>query len=379
MPWKDRTVEKLREEFVEAAKSCSNFSALCREYGITRKSGYEWVKRSENGEMLCDRSHKPHSFPNKTSFDVEAEILKIRYENPEWGAKTILKIMENNGYTVLPCARTINNILQRNNCISEIESLKRKEFVRFQKEHCNELWQADFKGDFGLTDGTRCYPLDIIDDCSRFCLRAEGKPNTLGVIQSFEDTFREYGMPKAILTDNGAQFAGPHKGISRFERWLMDLDIIPIHSRPMHPQTQGKIERFHRTMKNELLKYNDFQNISDAIQGLDSWKKKYNEVRPHEALGMKCPADVYISSPRKYPEHISDYEYSGAYSLIKVNNWGYLRFDSVRVFLSESMADTKLEVRKAENDIFAVCYRNFRIAEIDAVTGKLLNRQIWRL
>ena len=379
MPWKDKTVEELRKEFIEAANTASNFSSLCREFGITRKTGYKWLKRCEESDDLTDRSHVPHCIPGKTPEEIERIILNLRSENPGWGAKTLRKVLENNGYANLPCVRTINNILLRNGCISEAESQKRKEFIRFQREYCNELWQVDFKGDFALLDGTRCFPLDILDDCSRYCLRAEGKSNTQGVRQSFEATFVEFGLPKAILSDNGAQFAGFKGGYTQFERWLMDLDIIPIHGRIMHPQTQGKIERFHRTMKTELLEHRIFANLSEASVALDQWRIKYNEVRPHEALGMKCPAEVYIPSQRSYPTKIEPYEYSGLYRMIKVNNWGYLRFDNIRVFLSETMADTYLEIRPTENDSFWVCYRNYRIAEIDAITGKLLNRRIYRL
>lgn len=379
MPWKDKTVEELRKEFVEAAKTSKNFSSLCREFGITRATGYKWVKRNDRSCSMSDRSHAPLHIPGKTPAEIEEAILRVRSDNPEWGAKTILKVLENNGYTELPCIRTANNILQRNGCISETESQKRKEFIRFQREHCNELWQTDFKGDFALLDGTRCFPLDILDDCSRYCLRAEGKSNAQGVRQSFEATFIEFGLPKAILSDNGAQFAGFKGGYTQFERWLMDLDITPIHGRVMHPQTQGKIERFHRTMKNELLKHNDFADLAEASNALNQWRVKYNEIRPHEALGLKCPADVYIPSTRPYPDKIQPYEYSGIYRMIKVNNWGYLRFDHIQVYLSETMADVRLELRPADGDLFEVCYRNFRIAQIDAVSGKLLNRRIARL
>ena len=379
MPWKDRTVEELRKEFVEAAKHSKNFSSLCRDFGITRATGYKWVKRSKEDGCMSDRSHIPIHIPGKTCTEIEEAILSVRAENPEWGAKTILKVLSNNGYTGLPCIRTANNILQRNNCISEAESQKRKAFLRFQREHCNELWQTDFKGDFALLDGTRCHPLDILDDCSRYCLRAEGKSNMQGVRQSFEATFIEFGLPNAILSDNGAQFAGFKGGYTQFERWLMDLDIVPIHGRIMHPQTQGKIERFHRTMKNELLKYNDFLDLAEASIALEKWRIKYNQERPHEALGLKCPADVYIPSTRSYPTKIKPYEYGGTHRIIKVNNWGYLRFDNIQIYLSETMADTRLEVRYGEGDYFDICYRNFRIAQVDAVTGKLLNRRITRI
>ena len=379
MPWKDKTVEELRKEFVEAAKTTKNFSSLCREFGITRKTGYKWVKRSEQDYPLSDRSHIPLHIPGRTESEIEEAILRVRAENPEWGAKTIRKILENNGYTNLPCTRTINNILQRHGCISEEESQKRKGFIRFEREYCNELWQTDFKGDFPLLDGNRCFPLDIIDDHSRYCLGIFPKANATGVKQSFEIVFSEFGLPKAILSDHGAQFAGFKGGYTQFERWLMDLDVAPIHGRILHPQTQGKIERFHRTMKKELLKYHDFADLAQATIAFEQWRIKYNEVRPHAALNMRCPADVYIPSTRIYSGKIESYEYSGIYRMIKVNNWGYLRFDKIQLFLSETMANTYLEIRPTKNDCFAVCYRNYRIAEINATTGSLLNRRIVRL
>lgn len=378
MPWKDRTVKELREEFVCAAKEAANFSSLCREFGITRKTGYKWVERAKENEGLSDRSHIPFSIPSRTVPEIEDLIVSMRLDNPGWGGKKILQVLENRGYRNLPCIRTANNILKRNHCISPEESAKRSAFVRFQREHCNEMWQTDFKGDFALLNGERCFPFDILDDCSRFCLKLEAKGSMQGIRKSFENTFREYGMPKSILSDNGAQFAGFRGGYTQFERWLMDLDISPIHGRIVHPQTQGKIERFHRSMKDELLKYAVFADLEEAASALNDWREKYNNLRPHEALNMKCPADVYTASTRKYPEKIRDYEYSGAYPLIKVNNWGYLRFDNIRVYLSETMADTRVEIHAVEGDIFEVYYRNYRIAQIDAAEKKLLNRHISR-
>ena len=379
MPWKDKTVEELRKEFVEAAKTSKNFSSLCREFGISRKTGYKWVERNTQSCALTDRSHAPINVPGKTPSDIENAILRIRADNPEWGAKTILKVLENNGYSNLPCIRTANNILQRNGCISETESQKRKEFLRFQREHCNELWQIDFKGDFPLLDGTRCFPLDIIDDCSRYCLGIYPKNNTLGVTQIMEQVFKEYGLPNAILSDNGGQFAGFKGGYTQFERWLMDLDILPIHGRPLHPQTQGKIERFHRTMKNELLKRTAFIDLADADKHLKEWRVKYNEVRPHEAIDMRCPADIYIPSERKYPDKIKSYEYSGMHRILKVNYKGYLRFDSKVFYLSETMIGAELELRLDSGPFASLCYRNYKIAELDLAAEQLLNRRIFRI
>lgn len=384
MPWGEKTVEKLREEFVLAAERSNNFSEICREFGITRRTGYKWMARAVAAESLSDRfsnrSTAPKNVANKTPSETEVLILDCRKENPAWGGKTIRKVLENDGHSKLPCVKTCNNILKRNGCIDPAESLKHKPYQRFEREQCNELWQTDFKGDFALLDGSRCFPLTILDDHSRFSILIEAKLNTLGVKDSFKRAFLTYGMPDSVLSDNGAQFAGFRGGYASFERWLMDYQILPIHGRIMHPQTQGKIERFHRTMNQELLKNKSFHNLTDVDTQLQSWRRKYNELRPHEALGLKSPAQVYVPSERIYRDEPDKFEYSGLYPIRKVNNWGYLRFEPVQVYLSETMANTYLEIRPGcSDDSFLICYRQFKIAEIDAASKKLINRKISRL
>lgn len=381
MPWENKTVEELREEFVAAAQVNSNFSQVCREFGITRKTGYKWLNRSKQGLPMSDESRRPHRIAGKTSFETEEKILEVREANPGWGAKKIHDVLINRGEEDMPCVRTVNNILKRNGCISEEESLKHKPYQRFEKESCNEMWQTDFKGEFLMKDGNYCYPLNILDDHSRYILTIKPSLSTGNLVKdTFERTFYEFGMPNSILSDNGAQFAGFRKGYTLFEKWLMDHDILPIHGRIKHPQTQGKIERFHRSMKEELLKYREFENIEDADRQLQEWREKYNTVRPHEALGMKCPADVYQRSRREYSAKVEKYEYSGQYHVLKVNSWGYVRFNNFQVYLSETMIDERIEFRpNPHGDSFFACYRNYRIAEFDAVTGELISRFIAKL
>ena len=380
MPWKDKTVEELRKEFVEAAESCSNFSLLCREFGITRATGYKWVKRYENEETLSDRSRRPNITANKTSEVIEAQIIETRTVHPGWGAKKIKVSLENKGME-MPCVKTVNNILNRYGCISKEEALKHKAFTRFEKERCNEMWQTDFKGEFKMQDGKYCFPLDIFDDHSRFVIRIKPSESTSNlVLPTFREAFYEYGMPDSVLSDNGAQFAGFRQGYTQFEKWLMNHDILPIHGRIKHPQTQGKIERFHRAMNQELLNHYTPKDISDAERVFNDWRNCYNNERPHEALGMKCPSDIYVSSERTYRDQVDKYEYSGKYHVIKVNNWGYVRFDRWQIYLSETMIDERIEFRPNPNgDTFIACYRNFAIGEFDVHTGKLLHRKIWRL
>ena len=378
MPWETKTVMEQREQFVnEVMARKSTVTALCLKYGISRKTGYKWLKRAAEGLPLCDQSRRPNRQPSKTAEEIEAKIVEIRLSCRAWGGRKIRSVLEADGVEGLPSDKTCSNIIKRNGLVDPEESAKHTACQRFEKEYCNEMWQTDFKGDFLLGNGVRCYPLTVLDDHARYSLRIEPKDSATDVKSSFIAVFREYGLPNSVLSDNGSQFAGAHRGLSTFERFLMDLDILPIHGRPFHPQTQGKIERFHRTFKQEALQTIP-SNMTEAAVRFENWRRLYNEIRPHHALGMKTPASVYLPSTREYYEP-KPYVYDEGAKLFKVNNWGYLRFGSLRLFLSESMADTRVEVRFAEDEKIWIIYRNYIIATVDAVEGKLLNRHIRRL
>ena len=381
MPWEHKTVIEQREDFVLAAQECSNFSALCRKWGISRKSGYKWVQRAAAGDALDDRSRRPRRVSNRTPEAVEGKILALRAQQPGWGARKLKVVLERSGEADIPSERTICRILRRHGFVDPEESRKRQPYQRFEREHCNELWQADFKGEFRTLDGKHCYPLDIIDDHSRFVLRIAAADSTLQVvIPVFESAFREYGLPQAVLSDNGWQFAGFHQGYTRFEKWLMDLNILPIHGRIGHPQTQGKIERFHGTMKREFLRHRNFANAAQANAQLQRWRHTYNMQRPHEALGMCCPGEVYVPSTRCLPRRIPAAQYGGQFQVVKVNSAGYIRLDDFKTYLSETMAGCPIELRPSEDgEVIIACYRNFKIAEFAARNGERLNRKISRL
>ena len=316
MPWMERRVKMLREEFItRSMEEDRNISALCEEFGISRKTGYKWIKRYREDGCLEDRSKRPHKISSKTDDKMERLILETRQERPRWGAQKIQIYLGHKGYP-MPCVRTVNNILKRNGLISQEASLARKPFKRFEREQNNELWQADFKGDFMMANGKRCYPLTILDDHSRYALLIEPKPDQKDIQSSFIRVFRDFGLPESILTDNGATFAGFKSGYTQFERMLMDHDILPIHGRVYHPQTQGKIERFHRSLKNEVLYLRDIQNLDDAAKVFKNWQQIYNFERPHAALKNKCPAEIYSISPRPFLESIPPYDYSSKISLI---------------------------------------------------------------
>ena len=378
MSWETKTVMEQRKEFIIAASAeDANISQLCREFGISRKTGHKWINRAELGLPLCDQSRRPHRQPSKTAVEIEQRIIQMRLDHPAWGGKTIWAALEAAGVDGLPSTKTCCNILKRNGLIDPAESAKHTAFQRFEKEYCNEMWQTDFKGDFLLRNGVRCYPLTILDDHSRFNIRIEPKTSATGVKDSFIRAFQEFGLPNSVLSDNGAQFAGAHRGLSQFERFLMDLDILPIHGRPIHPQTQGKIERFHRTLKKEALRVTP-ANMEEARIQLENWRWVYNEIRPHHSLGLRTPSSVYQPSTRPYYEP-KPYIYDEGAKLIKVNNWGYIRFGPMQRFLSEAMADTHVEIRFDDNDTFSILYRNYKIASVDAIEQKLIERHIRRL
>jgi transposase InsO family protein len=328
---------------------------------------------------LEDKSKRPHKIGSKTNDKVERLILEARQERPRWGAQKIQVYLGHKGYS-MPCVRTVNNILKRNGLISQEASLARKPFKRFERERNNELWQADFKGDFMMANGKRCYPLTILDDHSRYALLIEPKPDQKDIQSNFIRIFRDFGLPESILTDNGATFAGFKSGYTQFERMLMDQGILPIHGRVYHPQTQGKIERFHRSLKNEILYLRDIHDLDDAAKVFKNWQQIYNFERPHAALKNKCPAEIYSVSPRPFLESIPPYDYSSKNRLYRINNWGFLRFAKYQIYISETFRDTFVQLVPVESeDIALVCYRNFIIAKIDVKWGELLSRKAYRL
>jgi transposase InsO family protein len=242
MPWEEYTVEQNRLNFVlESIEKELSFSALCRKYNITRKTGQKWLDRYLNGEDLSNRSNTPFHMPNKTSTDIEMLILNARKSHDTWGSRKLKKYLENKGYSNLPAHSTISDILKRNNCISKSESLKHLPYTKFERDLPNELWQTDFKGDFLMSNGKRCFPLTVLDDNSRYslCIDAKDNQKSEGVFGSFERLFKTYGLPNAILCDNGNPWGCSQRtGYTKFEVWLMKLDIQPIHGRILHPQTQ---------------------------------------------------------------------------------------------------------------------------------------------
>ena len=382
MPWKEQKVENTRQEFVaEAIRKEKSFSALCREYNVTRKTGYKWVERYRAGEPLSNYSHRPETHPHKTRAETEELIVQARIAHPAWGARKLKRYLENQGHTNLPVQSTICSILNRRELVEAEASLAHIPVRRFERDKANELWQADFKGDFGMMDSTRCFPLTVLDDHSRYSLAIEAKSNQRqqGVQASFSHLFSQYGMPDSLLCDNGAPWGCSQGGFTCFEVWLMQHDILPIHGRPLHPQTQGKEERFHRTMKEELLKRTVIENLAHAQKTFDAWRRVYNHERPHAALDLDVPAKRFrVSKPRYPPDRLPEPQYDSGKQLRKVNCKGYISLHSHRYFFSDAFIGKYMELVEEKDDILSLCYGAFRVARVDLKEQCFLSKRIFR-
>lgn len=243
MPWKEKGLETMREEFVKRVLSHEKSkSALCAEYGISRPTGDKWIARYFAGEDLNDKSKVPKTIANKTDEDIETLIVDYRKQYPTMGATKIHRMLLDEGKTDIPCAKTINNIFKRNGLIKKEDSLASTQHKRFEKSAPNEMWQADFKGHFTIKNGFVCHPLDIIDDHSRYnlCCSPLGSETFVEVRPYMESIFEEYGLPFSFLCDNGNPWGTSQStGFTKFEVWLMELGVLTLHGRGCHPQTQG--------------------------------------------------------------------------------------------------------------------------------------------
>ena len=383
MPWEEKTVSDQRAEFVaQVIMGEESMSALCRAYGISRPTGYKWVARFLNGESLCDRSHAPLGRPFRTDPEMEQRILEVRDAHETWGPRKIRRYLMDTGVMdALPAPSTIGDILKRNGRIDEAVSAQHTPWKRFERDAPNALWQMDYKGHFGLGNGQRCHGLTILDDHSRFSLCLDAKEN-----EQWEPTkaslirvFEEFGIPDAILCDNGTPWSDNKNGYTPFEIWMMQMDVTPMHGRPLHPQTQGKDERFHRTLKDDLLRRKALADLEEAQREFDAFRYCYNYERPHGALALDVPAKHYRPSKRPYIPAPKEPEYDSGKNLRKVNCKGYISVLQHRYYLSESFIGRYIELRETADDIVVLAYGNFEIAKIDLTAQKFKSRKIYRL
>lgn len=380
MAWKEVSIMSAREEFVRLAmQPGANKSELCRRFEISRPTGNKWIARftAQGKAGLKDRSRRPRSSPARTAETVEQAIVDLRAQHPAWGARKLRARLQALRVADLPtAASTVHAIVQRHGLVSPEESDKRKAFQRFEHAQPNELWQMDFKGHVPLQDGARCHPLTVLDDHSRYnlCLRACANEQGHSVQAALTDTFRCYGLPQWMITDNGAPWgdSAAHR-YTALGVWLIRLGISISHSRPYHPQTLGKDERFHRTLLAELLSREPLIDLSHAQRRFDAWRPVYNLERPHESLGMQPPISRYRPSARAFPEELPPIEYPDGVTLRRVQDKGELSYRGRSYRLSKALKGYRVALRpKLEHDgLLDVYFCHQRVGELNLHTHEL--------
>ena len=371
MPWKEVSTMSLRVEFVKFAQAeGANMSVLCRQFGVSRKTGYKWLRRfKQEGEVgLQARSRRPHRSPRHTTTVTEQTIVTLRSEHPAWGARKLRRRLHDLGHQGLPAVSTTQAILLRHGCIQPADSTAHQPWQRFEHPYPNDLWQMDFKGHFA-TQQQRCHPLTVLDEHSRYAvgLFACANEATQSVQTCLTASFRRHGLPARMTMDNGAPWgcdAGhPYTPLTV---WLLGLGIRVSHSRPYHPQTQGKDERFHRTLRAELLSRHRFGDLRECQQRFDHWRDLYNLQRPHEALDMAVPISRYHPSPRAFPEVLPPIEYASGDIVRKVQAGGQFHFHGRTYRISKAFHGHPIALRQTQVDgQLHVLFCHQHIATID--------------
>jgi transposase InsO family protein len=373
MPWKEIKTVDLRKEFVElAAAGAVSFSELCRRFSISRKTGYKWLSRFHELGLpgLKDQSKEPLNQPRRTSDETEALILACRDQYPDWGGRKLRRVLQNASHRELPSASTITEILRRHARLNAVDT-QQTTFIRFEHPFPNDLWQMDFKGHFAV-GSERCHPLTVLDDHSRFslCLQACTNEQGITVKSALIRTFRHYGLPRRMTMDNGSPWGGG--GTSRFSQlsvWLIEQGITVGHSRPYHPQTQGKDERFHRTLAIEVLGRREFDSMPRCQAVFDKWRVTYNTIRPHEALALATPASRYQCSQRSYQEKLLAYEYGNIDQVRRVAADQSVSFKGYCVLVGQAFVGKPIALRPTSTDgHYTLHFCHQQIGEVDLTT-----------
>ena len=378
MPWKRSVIMDERMKFIGRLLSGEKMAELCREFDISRKTGYKfWHRYKDIGiNGLTDRARRPIRYANQLPIQLKKEILRIKQDKPSWGAPKIREIIRRKYPEVkTPAKSTIHCILDRHGLV------KRRKRRRFKPQgtpllkhpNPNDLWCADYKGEFMLANNQYCYPLTITDFSSRFLLTCEGLENNseLYAFNIFEQTFQKYGLPKTIRTDNGVPFSSCNAlfGLSKLSVWWLRLGIFIERIKPGNPQQNGRHERMHLTLKKEATKPPG-RNLLQQQEKFDSFIEEFNTQRPHQALEMKYPNELYKYSPRPY-KGIQELRYPFHDRTVTVTNCGRICFKKKKINLSRVFAGQDVGVKEVNDGIWLVTFMNYDLGFFDLDTQKI--------
>jgi transposase InsO family protein len=373
MAWKVENMKSQKQKFIllyETGKF--TLSALCRDFGISRPTGYAILKRyeEEGWEALEVRSRRHNSHPNQTSKEVEEAIISERKRHPRWGARKIMILLSRDlGFSKneIPSETTVNNIMKKHGLTILRKKNRRRienQYPIFDPVEPNEVWSADFKGKFRMGNGVYCHPLTIADSKSRYLFGIKGleRPDTESCKPVFERVFREHGLPLELHTDNGSPFGNSMslRRITMLSAWFMDLGITPVYSDPGHPEQNGRHERMHRELKADATRPPG-ATFRSQQRKFDRFLEEYNNIRPHEALDMRTPAEVHICSKREYPGIIRDWCYDKNLRTRMITANGAMRWGHGFVMISSALLGKHVGLEEIEDGLWRVYYRHVEL------------------
>lgn len=379
MPWFESMPMNERVKFVAVRLAGEEpFSATCERFGVSRKTGYKWMERYEGGGVteLVDRSRAPISHPLAMADEVAAEFVSARRQHPRWGPRKLLVIVHRRRPDLrLPAASTVGELLKR-------EGLVRKKKTRIRRSSPyagrlrayatpNAVWCADFKGHFPVA-GKPCHPLTITDGYSRFLLCCKALPRPLAGLARgvFEATFREYGLPDAIRTDNGSPFSTlAPGGLSRLAVWWIRLGIRPERIEPGRPDQNGRHERMHSTLKADACRP-PRSSFSAQQRAFDAFRTEYNDVRPHEALGQEVPASIYRPSLRPLPKRLPELEYPSHFRVVRAYPNGVVSFRGSQWYVSAAVEGELIGLEEVDDDRWKVQFGPIPLGILDVRRAK---------
>lgn len=383
MPWKETRPMEERLKFIAFYKdNAYTISELCRHFGISRKTGYKWIRRFESRGIdgLHELSRAPYHQSNSTPLEIEAAILETaRSLKVKRGPKKLRQLLQLKYPDIIwPAISTIGAILKRNGLVKSRRRSRKS--PPYQKplagcDHANAVWSADLKGWFKARNGERCDPLTITDNKSRFLLRCQlVRPLTFESMKPvFESAFIEYGLPEAIRTDNGAPFATTTVGgLSHLSIWWIRLGIIPERIAPGKPQQNPRHERMHRTLKDEACKPPK-STWACQQKAFDNFRHEFNYQRPHESLQQLFPGDLYRPSPRKYPLVLPDMQYPDDMMPRTVYHQGDIKWKSTSIYLTKVLAGQTVAMRQVEHQLWDIFFGHIRLAQLDTLNRKLIH------
>jgi transposase InsO family protein len=384
MPWKQTSAMDQRVQLIADWLSGDYFKIeLCTVYGISRPTADKWIRRYQEGgvKALEELSRAPYSHPNATIEEIREQIIKGKLERQNWGTKKVMDYLREN-YPLLrwPADSTAAEILKRAGLVKPRRYRSRVAPYSEPFGNCqgpNQIWSTDFKGDFLLGNGRRCYPLTLSDNFSRYLLmcRALEHPSYEAVRPWFEWVFREYGLPEAIRSDNGGPFASlALGGISQLSKWWIQLGIRPERIEPGKPSQNGRHERMHRTLKHDAPAQKNHQRQQHRF---DLFLEEYNWQRCHEALGRKTPGSVYRRSPRPYPIKLPPIEYDSGFVVRQVRHNGEIKWCGDFIYISQVLAQEPLGLKQIDDELWELRYSFHLLGVLNQRTKIIIPPKEW--